>query len=152
MFFVFQQRPADYMRMRDGSSDVCSTDLVYIRERLDYLVRKWLRPCEKKPQRDADENSRYSQQHGKSQAREIPGPIKRVVKNAEIRPALSVDLVKPLPGIVHRRLSYLCPTTQARPIDYSCFAIAFLCKSRSEERRVGKECVSTCRSRWSPYH
>src|SRR3546814_14219315 len=27
------------------------------------------------------------------------------------------------------------------------------CQSRrSEERRVGKECVSTCRSRWSPYH
>src|SRR3546814_6436193 len=23
---------------------------------------------------------------------------------------------------------------------------------RSEERRVGEECVSTCRSRWSPYH
>src|SRR3546814_14800402 len=23
---------------------------------------------------------------------------------------------------------------------------------RSEERRVGQECVSTCRSRWSPYH
>src|SRR3546814_18614948 len=25
-------------------------------------------------------------------------------------------------------------------------------RSRSEERRVGKECVSTCRSRWPPYH
>src|SRR3546814_14295266 len=25
-------------------------------------------------------------------------------------------------------------------------------EGRSEERRVGKECVSTCRSRWSPYH
>src|SRR3546814_19651376 len=24
--------------------------------------------------------------------------------------------------------------------------------NRSEERRVGNECVSTCRSRWSPYH
>src|SRR3546814_12955493 len=24
--------------------------------------------------------------------------------------------------------------------------------NRSEERRVGKECVSTCRSRWAPYH
>src|SRR3546814_2931361 len=24
--------------------------------------------------------------------------------------------------------------------------------ARSEERRVGKECVSTCRSRWSPFH
>src|SRR3546814_18308239 len=29
------------------------------------------------------------------------------------------------------------------------FPIAMI---RSEERRVGKECVSTCRSRWSPYH
>src|SRR3546814_13769203 len=27
-----------------------------------------------------------------------------------------------------------------------------LTSSRSAERRVGKECVSTCRSRWSPYH
>src|SRR3546814_13505159 len=27
-----------------------------------------------------------------------------------------------------------------------------LVELRSEERRVGKECVSTCRSRWSPYH
>src|SRR3546814_14236505 len=27
-----------------------------------------------------------------------------------------------------------------------------LAQIRSEERRVGKECVSTCRSRWTPYH
>src|SRR3546814_18377951 len=30
--------------------------------------------------------------------------------------------------------------------------IEFGQRSRSEERRVGKECVSKCRSRWSPYH
>src|SRR3546814_11909973 len=30
--------------------------------------------------------------------------------------------------------------------------VADLGAKRSEERRVGKECVSTCRSRWSPYH
>src|SRR3546814_11589336 len=36
-----------------------------------------------------------------------------------------------------------------RQLTSSCLAT----KSRgSEERRVGKECVSTCRSRWSPYH
>src|SRR3546814_8440475 len=29
---------------------------------------------------------------------------------------------------------------------------AFEKATRSEARRVGKECVSTCRSRWSPYH
>src|SRR3546814_15257820 len=33
-----------------------------------------------------------------------------------------------------------------------CFLLFFRTYNRSEERRVGKECVSTCRSRWSPYH
>src|SRR3546814_5146990 len=33
----------------------------------------------------------------------------------------------------------------------SC-GINVICYNRSEERRVGKECVSTCRSRWSPYN
>src|SRR3546814_13064383 len=32
------------------------------------------------------------------------------------------------------------------------FLVAVDAIQRSEERRVGKECVSTCRSRWSPYH
>src|SRR3546814_19068310 len=32
------------------------------------------------------------------------------------------------------------------------FGLARLTGDRSEERRVGKGCVSTCRSRWSPYH
>src|SRR3546814_8093104 len=31
-------------------------------------------------------------------------------------------------------------------------ALGVFASMRSEERRVGKECVSTCRSRWSPYH
>src|SRR3546814_13140132 len=31
-------------------------------------------------------------------------------------------------------------------------AVAVVSRNRSEERRVGKGCVSTCRSRWSPYH
>src|SRR3546814_15202870 len=35
---------------------------------------------------------------------------------------------------------------------YSAWLWVVLLAQRSEERRVGKECVSTCRSRWSPYH
>src|SRR3546814_873964 len=35
---------------------------------------------------------------------------------------------------------------------YTAKHIPLAIYSRSEERRVGKECVSTCRSRWSPYH
>src|SRR3546814_3366382 len=33
-----------------------------------------------------------------------------------------------------------------------CTADGKVLLARSEERRVGKECVSTCRSRWAPYH
>ena len=32
------------------------------------------------------------------------------------------------------------------------FVSRYFTKGRSEERRVGKECASKCRSRWSPYH
>ena len=35
---------------------------------------------------------------------------------------------------------------------YPAIRNPYTMKMRSEERRVGKECVSTCRSRWSPYH
>src|SRR3546814_14299037 len=40
------------------------------------------------------------------------------------------------------------------PARWAKFSETPLCdvRARSEERRVGKECVSPCRSRWSPYH
>src|SRR3546814_12958070 len=44
------------------------------------------------------------------------------------------------------------PARMVRPIaspDGNRLVYSF---GKSEERRVGKECVSTCRSRWSPYH
>src|SRR3546814_18598735 len=37
-------------------------------------------------------------------------------------------------------------------VEIDARSLAEFGKWRSEERRVGKECVSTCRSRWSPYH
>src|SRR3546814_15631910 len=40
--------------------------------------------------------------------------------------------------------------TRAREVDR--MKADLISTVRSEERRVGKECVSTCRSRWSPYH
>src|SRR3546814_12232060 len=35
---------------------------------------------------------------------------------------------------------------------YGTTVFEVMSRLRSEERRVGKECVSKCRSRWSPYH
>src|SRR3546814_13424829 len=43
-----------------------------------------------------------------------------------------------------------CQTASARSM--SSHSAVRISPGRSEERRVGKECVSTCRSRWSPYH
>src|SRR3546814_13736374 len=45
-----------------------------------------------------------------------------------------------------------CGAKAARDIVADAVQRHRLAKVRSEERRVGKECVSTCRSRWSPYH
>src|SRR3546814_12754747 len=38
------------------------------------------------------------------------------------------------------------------PVWFDCSVVVTLSSKRSEERRVGKECVRTCRSRWSPNH
>src|SRR3546814_20546288 len=63
--------------------------------------------------------------------------------------------VKPADGTLYYfvgsdKLRFRQPVT---PGDQLILEATFIsCKRRSEERRVGKECVSTCRSRWSPYH
>src|SRR3546814_16884509 len=53
--------------------------------------------------------------------------------------------VAPFPQVFGKRVSNEWVQVEARHGKVSH-------RSRSEERRVGKECVSTCRSRWSPYH
>src|SRR3546814_9491392 len=54
----------------------------------------------------------------------------------------------------HRRISYRLVREVFEPAALADngvrHAVAHI--ERSEERRVGKECVSPCRSRWSPYH
>src|SRR3546814_10149531 len=82
VFFFFKQKTAYEMRIRDWSSDVCSSDL-----------RSSMPP--------------------------------------RIRDTASTSCNGP-------------PTSQ--------HTIRAQRVARSEERRVGKECVSTCRSRWSPSH
>src|SRR3546814_4405026 len=53
----------------------------------------------------------------------------------------------------HKKLSSCHDCGMSNPIVKSSLDHSrTLSYQRSEERRVGKECVSTCRSRWSPYH
>src|SRR3546814_11911411 len=44
------------------------------------------------------------------------------------------------------------PSALLTPAPWSAATASSFMATRAEERRVGKECVSTCRSRWLPYH
>src|SRR3546814_7656130 len=62
------------------------------------------------------------------------------------RDAVRYAPVTTVAGIVEKH-------TGVAPFDAPDVLLEAIAKGdRSEERRVGKECVSTCRSRWSPYH
>src|SRR3546814_13395214 len=50
------------------------------------------------------------------------------------------------------RKFFISRTFRLLPLHLFMLGVFILLECRSEERRVGKECVSTCRSRWSPYH
>src|SRR3546814_2349683 len=56
------------------------------------------------------------------------------------------------PFAVPRMFATIIPGRRRRGECSRCSAPRGFRDGRSEERRVGKECVSTCRSRWSPYH
>src|SRR3546814_4062395 len=72
----------------------------------------------------------------------------------------SSDLHELLTGVARRRDSRTVLARMRSATRFTCPATSLhsianwpqASPTRSEERRVGKECVSTCRSRWSPYH
>src|SRR3546814_3868773 len=102
-FFFVKQKTAYEMRISDWSSDVCSSDLVFL-----------------------EVNPRIQVEHTVTE--EVTG----------------IDLVA-----VQLAIADGVPFEN---LDLPTGITAVEKASRSEARRVGKECVSTCRSRWSPYH
>src|SRR3546814_18188557 len=55
-------------------------------------------------------------------------------------------------GMVMLAISFFMRAQLTAQADYMSVATAMFVLGRSAERRVGKECVSTCRSRWSQNH
>src|SRR3546814_4724360 len=150
MFVFFQQKTAYEVRISDWSSDVCSSDL----RASDAFIRLIDKPhrFESAPEaRGYGPTSFYLEQLDLSM-NGIPNGILKVDKKK--KPLKNQGLFKMLADRVRFELtvrlnvhwiSSPAHSTTLPPV-LSC------CAFRSEERRVGKECVSTCRSRWSPYH
>src|SRR3546814_21102708 len=112
------------MRISDWSSDVCSSDLV--------------------GQPVKGISARKGIALRRSQRRELP--VQRALRLAgahEDRPTAHRILLVPVAGQRDVQIVGRAPEKLAAQADIVL---------RSEERRVGKECGSTCRSRWPPYH
>src|SRR3546814_19877731 len=110
------------MRISDWSSDVCSSDLI-----------------------ETD-----------SEGTEAPVEEEVVAETPGAGEVSDVEAVKPTPEPVRAEPVEAPslpseekngPSTSSGQTEHGKSVLA-----RSEERRVGKECVGTCRSRWSPYH
>src|SRR3546814_9395257 len=143
------------MRISDWSSDVCSSDL------LDYLDATC--PLVSKVHRQAERlvaSGRHIVFIGHRGHPEVIGTFGQVPPGSMTLVETVADaeaLVPADPG----NLAFLTPTTLS--VDDTAEIVATLERRfpaiqpprgediRSEERRVGKECGRTCRSRWSPY-
>src|SRR3546814_11780223 len=122
------------MRISDGSSDVCSSDLIV---HIDANTGVELRPeyTEAKEARRADVT--YDDLGGiGSTIDQLREMVELPLRYPEIFERLGVD---PPKGVLLHGPPGTGKTRLARAV-------------RSEERRVGKEGVSTCRYRWSPDH
>src|SRR3546814_13465542 len=109
------------MRISDWSSDVCSSDLFRGTHKLALEVRRSARCYERRSYRDF-----------------------ATKLQAVDRDRVNLGNVGFGVPVLRRTIGINRPLRRERR---SCSSD----ERRSEERRVGKECVSTCRSRWSPY-
>src|SRR3546814_12905778 len=118
------------MRISDWSSDLCSSDLFFIEHNKGHH-RDVATP-------EDPATSRMGESIYKFSLREIPGAFLRAWNLEKVR------LERVGKGVWSLDNEIIPPLMITLAV-YTALV-------RSEERRVGKECVSTCRSRWSPYH
>src|SRR3546814_6845641 len=152
------------MRISDWSSDVCSSDLhsgdakAYIRNDIPWGEARW----KTFPERLEDAGVSWKvYQNDVGAAGGYQGEERSWLANFGCNPLafLSQFNVRFIPGYVKRResLARSLPEEISK-IEKELSGMHPSAKrseklqKRSDERRVGKECVSTCRSRWSPYH
>src|SRR3546814_13070857 len=128
------------MRISDWSSDVCSSDL-FAGENIERLI-----PADTDPFIPATQRLVAPTGLPMLPDHRIFEPVSAQEPEAQRLPASACPKLRTIPAVLD---SVVGPHPDHDPV----FDIGLVeALTRSEERRVGKECVSTCRSRWSPYH
>ena len=90
-------------------------------------------------------------EHSREQLADLLWPEADSAKGrASLRRTLSVTAAAMGPGLIISRAAVTLEPALVR-VDVREFE-RLIARLRSEERRVGKECRTVCRSRWSPYH
>src|SRR3546814_18250368 len=137
LFFFFKQKTAYEMRISDWSSDVCSSDLKHSLPPATGIGPKvfsgsgtYWPPCVKYWAPSRTKPRRFVQRQARTPGRCTAHHSAHMKRREQARPPAHAEFV-------------VC--------GYSTFVtMPSLIATRSEERRVGKECVSTCRYRWAP--
>src|SRR3546814_13628130 len=122
------------MRIRYWSSDGCSSDLAaaedFVADRAVHRIRIILRVRLGEVDADLHRPARFDRIEAAEQALARRHHVDEVLEH---------------------RAQFALGAHRLDPFGVAA-AVGRTDAQRSEERRVGKECVSTCRSRWSPYH
>src|SRR3546814_13167459 len=137
------------MRISDWSSDVCSSDLPYVPVskqlfgEIGNILGK-MRQLDLRDQENAPVLRSYLQLVLALSSREKQQKGSTGVEDSRLDGIVNFQSVLEDHFIENREVAFF-----AEKFGVSVHAFS---KKRSEERRVGNECVSTCRSRWSPNH
>src|SRR3546814_17458421 len=126
------------MRISDWSSDVCSSDLS-----LGDIVEQH-RDIERPARGDLLDDRRRDRMVGPELA------ALNLRHETDRADRMLVDRIMMVHVELHLRDD--APEVRNETAEHAGLVHPEQHRFRSEERRVGKECVSTCRSRWSPYH
>src|SRR3546814_19615342 len=151
IFFFFQQKTAYERRISAWSSDVCSSDLHPVtrrRRRIDDPDPRRVEPLRQPAIEHGPRHIPTSDQQqpaGKSPQCRRHGPW-----SSSCLFRLTSASSSHLDGSAPVKIVML--NLFQHPWLGLAFSAALYSRTRSEERRVGKECVSTCRSRWAPNH
>src|SRR3546814_19339524 len=131
MFFFFKQKTAYEMRISDWSSDVCSSDLVR-----DFALTKERVSIGRHPDNDiALDDKAVSGRHA---------AVITILKDSFLEDLDSTNGTQ-----VNGKTITKHPLSHGDVITIGRNTLKY--EARPAERRVGTECVSTCRSRWLPY-